>query len=84
MNSGFRVWPPRACGMPGADGSELAGKAVQHDIALAKRIGAGFTAAQSCRLFIPSRPTAQMIEDTPDQYKRACRSMPASSLYGGK
>ena len=43
MNSGFLVWPPRACGRPGADGSELAGKAVQHCIALAKRIGAGVT-----------------------------------------
>jgi nucleotide-binding universal stress UspA family protein len=50
------------------DGSELAAKAVQHGIALAKRIGAKVTA-----LTVPPFHTfttdAQMIEDTPAQYK---------------
>jgi Universal stress protein family len=39
------------------DGSELAGKAVKHGIALAKRIGAKATVLTVFRLFIPSRPT---------------------------
>ena len=49
------------------DGSELAGKAVQHGIALAKRIGAKVT------VLLPPFHTitidTQMIEDTPAQYK---------------
>jgi nucleotide-binding universal stress UspA family protein len=69
MNSGFLVWPPRACGRPGADGSELAGKAVQHCIALAKRIGAGVTVLTVLPPFHTFTTDAQMIEDTPDQYK---------------
>ena len=69
MNSGFLVWPPRACGRPGADGSELAGKAVQHGIALAKRIGAGVTVLTVLPPFHTFTTDAQMIEDTPDQYK---------------
>jgi nucleotide-binding universal stress UspA family protein len=51
------------------DGSELGGKAVQHGIALAKRIGARITALTVLPPFHTFTTDAQMIEDTPDQYK---------------
>jgi nucleotide-binding universal stress UspA family protein len=51
------------------DGSELAGKAVQHGIALAKQIGARITALTVLPPFHTFTTNAQMIEDTPDQYK---------------
>ena len=51
------------------DGSELAGKAIQHGIALAKRIGAKATALTVSPPFHTFTTDAQMIEDTPDQYK---------------
>ena len=51
------------------DGSELAGKAVQHGIALAKRIGAKVTVLTVLPPFHTFTTDAQMIEDTPDQYK---------------
>ena len=51
------------------DGSELAGKAVQHGIALAKRIGARVTVLTVLPPFHTFTTDAQMIEDTPDQYK---------------
>jgi nucleotide-binding universal stress UspA family protein len=51
------------------DGSELAAKAVQHGIALAKRIGAKVTALTVLPPFHTFTTDAQMIEDTPAQYK---------------
>ena len=51
------------------DGSELAGKAVQHGIALAKRIGAKVTALTVLPPFHMFTTDTQMIEDTPAQYK---------------
>ena len=51
------------------DGSELAGKAVQHGIALAKQISAKVTALTVLPPFHTFTTDAQMIEDTPDQYK---------------
>ena len=51
------------------DGSELAGKAVQHGIALAKRIGAKATALTVLPPFHTFTTDAQMIEDTPAQYR---------------
>ena len=51
------------------DGSELAGKAVQHGIALAKRIGAKATALTVLPPFRTLTSDPQMIEDTPAQYK---------------
>ena len=51
------------------DGSELAGRAVQHGIALAKRIGAKITVLTVLSPFHTFTTDAQMIEDTPDQYK---------------
>jgi len=51
------------------DGSELAGKAVQHAIALAKRIGAKVTVLTVLPPFHLITADPQMIEDTSAQYK---------------
>jgi nucleotide-binding universal stress UspA family protein len=51
------------------DGSELAGKAVQDGIALAKRIGAKATVVTVLPPFRTFTTDTQMIEDTPAQYK---------------
>jgi nucleotide-binding universal stress UspA family protein len=51
------------------DGSELAGKAVQHGIALAKRIGAKTTALTVLPPFHVFTTDTQMLEDTPAQYQ---------------
>jgi nucleotide-binding universal stress UspA family protein len=51
------------------DGSELAGKAVQDGIALAKRIGARVTVLTVLPPFHTITTDPQMIEDTPAQYK---------------
>jgi len=51
------------------DGSELSGKAVQHGIALAKRIGAKTTVLTVLPPFHTFTTDTQMIEDTPTQYK---------------
>jgi len=51
------------------DGSELAGKAVRHGIALAKSIGAKITALTVLPPFHMVTIDAQMIEDTAAQYK---------------
>ena len=49
------------------DGSELAGKAVQHGIALAKRIGARATVLTVVPPFQVLTTDTQMLEDTPAQ-----------------
>jgi nucleotide-binding universal stress UspA family protein len=51
------------------DGSELAGKAVEHGIALAKRIGAKITVLTVLPPFHTFTTDTQMIEDTPAQYQ---------------
>jgi nucleotide-binding universal stress UspA family protein len=51
------------------DGSELAGKAIQHGIALAKRIGAKATVLTVLPPFHTFTTDTQMIEDTPAQYE---------------
>jgi nucleotide-binding universal stress UspA family protein len=51
------------------DGSQLAGKAVQHGLALAKRIGAKVVALTVLPPFHTFTTDAQMIEDTPAEYK---------------
>jgi nucleotide-binding universal stress UspA family protein len=51
------------------DGSELAGKAVRHGIALAKRIGAKATVVTVVPPFHTFTTDTQMIEDTPARYK---------------
>jgi nucleotide-binding universal stress UspA family protein len=50
------------------DGSELAGKAVQHGIALAKRIGAKVTVLTVLAPFHTLTTDVRMIEDTAAQY----------------
>ena len=51
------------------DGSQLSGKAVEHGIALAKRIGAKITVLTVSTPFHTFTTDTQMIEDTPAQYK---------------
>jgi len=51
------------------DGSELAGKAVQHGIELAKRLGAKVTVLTVMPPFHTFTTNTQMIEDTPARYK---------------
>ena len=51
------------------DGSELAGKAVQNGIALAKRIGARVTVLTVSLPFHVFTTDTQMLEDIPHQYK---------------
>jgi nucleotide-binding universal stress UspA family protein len=51
------------------DGSELSGKAVEHGLALAKRIGAKATALTVLPSFHTLTTDTQMIEDTPARYK---------------
>ena len=51
------------------DGSELAGKAVQHGIALAQVMGAKVTALTVLLPFHMFTTDTQMLEDTPAQYK---------------
>jgi len=51
------------------DGSELAGKAVQHGLALAKRIGAKVTALTVLLPFHIFTTDTQMLEDTRARYK---------------
>lgn len=50
------------------DGSDLAEKAVQHGIALAKRIGANATVLTVSPPFHMLTTDLQMLEDTPAQY----------------
>ena len=51
------------------DGPELAGKAVQHGIALAQQIGAKATAVTVLPPFHVVTTDMAMLEDTPAQYK---------------
>jgi nucleotide-binding universal stress UspA family protein len=51
------------------DGSELAGKAVRHGLALAQRLGAKVTALTVSLPFHTFTTDTQMIEDTPVQYR---------------
>jgi len=62
------------------DGSELAGKAVQHGIALAKRIGAKATALTVLPPFHTLTTDARMIEDTPASYKARMRESADKTL----
>ena len=57
------------------DGSELASKAVEHGVALAKRIGAKATMLTVCRPLMCSRPTRRCWKIHALSTKHACRSM---------
>jgi nucleotide-binding universal stress UspA family protein len=63
------------------DGSELAEKAVQHGIALAKRIGAKVTVLTVLPPFRTFTTDTKVIEDTPAQYK-ACMQEHAEKTLG--
>ena len=63
------------------DGSELAGKAVEHGIALAKRTGAKATVLTVLPPFHTFTTDAQMIEDTPAQYKARIQKQAAAGIH---
>jgi nucleotide-binding universal stress UspA family protein len=62
------------------DGSELAGKAVEHGIVLAKGIGANITFVTVTPPFHIFTTDTQMIEDTPAQYKTRIAAHAAKTL----
>ncbi len=62
------------------DGSELAGKAVTHGIALAKALGAKVTALIVLPPFHTFTFDAQMIEDTPERYRTRMQDYAAKTL----
>jgi nucleotide-binding universal stress UspA family protein len=62
------------------DGSELAEKAVEHGIVLAKRIGAKITFLTVTLPFHIFTTDTQMIEDTPAQCKRRITADAAKTL----
>jgi nucleotide-binding universal stress UspA family protein len=62
------------------DGSALAGKAVEHGIALAKKIGAKATALTVVPPFRIFTTDPQMIEDTPAQYRADMRKYAEQTL----
>ena len=61
------------------DGSELAGKAVEHGIDLAERIGAKVTVLTVLPTFHTFTTDTQMIEDTPVQYKARMQKQAANT-----
>jgi nucleotide-binding universal stress UspA family protein len=62
------------------DGSELADKAVQHGIALARQIGARVTALTVLLPFHVLTVDPQMIEDTAAQYKQRMQAHGETTL----
>lgn len=62
------------------DGSELAGKAVQHGIALAKAIKAKVTALTVSLPFHVFTFETEMVEDTPAEYKKSTKERTAKIL----
>ena len=62
------------------DGSQLAGKAVEHGIALAKRIGAKVTALTVLLPFHTFTTDTQMIEDTPAGYQARVQGQAQTTL----
>jgi nucleotide-binding universal stress UspA family protein len=64
------------------DGSELAGKAVQHGITLARGIGAKITVLTVLPPFHTLTTDAQMIEDTPAAYKARMQKHAEKTLGG--
>ena len=64
------------------DGSELAGKAVRHGIALAQRIGGKVIALTASPPFHTFTTDTQMIENTPAQYQTRMRNLAEKTLGG--
>jgi nucleotide-binding universal stress UspA family protein len=59
------------------DGSELSAKAIQHGVALAKRIGARVTALTALPPYRLLTTDIPMLGDTPDQYQARMREQSA-------
>jgi len=64
------------------DGSELAGKAVEHGIAFAKEIGAKITAVTVTEPFHVISVAPSQLEYTRDEYKRHAEAYAAKALAG--
>lgn len=62
------------------DGSELAGKAVQHGIALAKAISAKITVVTVTLPFHIFTLDPQVVEEIPDQYKKRIQGHATKTL----
>jgi nucleotide-binding universal stress UspA family protein len=62
------------------DGTELAGKAVQHGIAFAKEIGATITVLNVTVPFHVFTLDPQVVEDTAEQYKKHIQEQAAKLL----
>ncbi len=62
------------------DGSELAGKAVRHGIALAKEIGAKITVLTATTPFRVLTFEMQMLDDTADQHKKRMQDYALKTL----
>ena len=62
------------------DGSELAEKAVQHGITLAKEIGAKITVLTVSAPFHTFTFETRMVEDTPDEYKKRAQQYATKTL----
>ena len=62
------------------DGSDLAGKAVQHGLSLAKAIGAKITAVTVAKPFRIFTMEMGMVEDTSDEYKKRVQEQTANTL----
>jgi nucleotide-binding universal stress UspA family protein len=62
------------------DGSELAGKAVQQGITLAREMGARITALTVCEPFHTFTLDTSALEDTPAEYKEHAREHSAKTL----
>ncbi len=62
------------------DGSELAGKAVQHGVTFAKEIGAKITVLTVSAPFHVFTLDPQVVEDTPDQYKKRIQEHTAKDI----
>lgn len=62
------------------DGSDLAGKAVQHGVTLAKKLGAKITVLTVWEPFHVFTFNARSVEDTPEEYKRGMQKLAAKTL----
>jgi nucleotide-binding universal stress UspA family protein len=62
------------------DGSELSAKAIQHGVALAKRIGARVTALMALPPYRLLTTDIPMLGDTPDEYQARMRDQSSFAL----
>jgi nucleotide-binding universal stress UspA family protein len=62
------------------DGSDLAGKAVQHGVTLAKKLGAKITVLTVWDPFHVFTFNTRSVEDTPEEYKKGMQRYAAKTL----